>query len=64
MNGAAGDAALVKIDELEEDLAPSSKQRNGTLEALAMVRTFCLDEESYTYFRVNFRDEGGATRGI
>lgn len=57
VNAAAGDAARVKIDELEDDLAASANARNSTLEGLRVVRSFCLDEKSYTYFRVGFRDK-------
>ena len=57
VNAAAGDAAKVKIDELEEDLASSSDVRNSTLEALRVVRRFCVDDRVYTYFRVDFRDK-------
>lgn len=57
VNAAAGDAAKVKIDELEDDLAASADARNSTLEGLRLVRAFCLDERAYTYFRVDFRDK-------
>ena len=57
VNAAAGEAAKVKIDELEEDLASSADARNITLEALKVVRSFCIDEKAFTYFRVDFRDK-------
>lgn len=57
VNAAAGDAAKVKIDELEDDLATSTNVRNSTLEGLRVVRSFCLDDKSFTYFRIDFRDK-------
>lgn len=57
VNAAAGDAAKVKIDELEDDLAASRDARNSTLEGLRFIRAFCLDSRAYTYFRVDFRDK-------
>ena len=56
VNAAAGDAAQVKIEELEDDLASSKASRNSTLEGLRIVRDFCVDEEAFTYFRVGFRE--------
>lgn len=56
VNAAAGDAAKTKIDELEDDLSGNAKGRNRTLSGLNIVRAFCVDEKSYTYFRIDFRD--------
>ena len=57
VNQAAGDAAGSKIQELEEDMAMNSGVAERTLETLRKVRTFCLDEEQFTYFLVGYRDK-------
>jgi len=57
VNQAAGDAASEKLQELEEDMASNVGTAQRTLEGLTAVRNFCLQEESYTYFLVNYRDK-------
>lgn len=57
VNQAAGDAASSKIQELEEDMAMNSGVAERTLETLRKVRTFCLDDEQFTYFLVGYRDK-------
>lgn len=57
VNQAAGDAAQVKIQELEEDMASNVDAAKRTVKALNIVRDFCLEETSYTYFLVDFRDK-------
>lgn len=57
VNQAAGDAASSKIQELEEDMAVNSGVAERTLLTLKKVRSFCLDEESFTYFLVGYRDK-------
>jgi hypothetical protein len=57
VNQAAGDAASAKIQELEEDMASNSGVAQKTLESLAVVRSFCLDETSFTYFLIGYRDK-------
>jgi hypothetical protein len=57
VNGVAGDAARVKLDELEEDLASSTLARNSVLEGLRVVREFCIHERAFTYFRIAFADK-------
>jgi len=57
VNQAAGDAAQVKVRELEDDMAANSGGAARTLGALGMLRRFCLDDEKYTYFRVDVRDK-------
>jgi len=57
VNQAAGDAAGSKIQELEEDMAANVGVAARTLATLKSVRAFCLDEKSYTYFLVNYRDK-------
>lgn len=57
VNQAAGDAAQAKIQELEDDLAAEHSEANRTIAALEILRKFCLEKESSTYFRVDFRDK-------
>jgi hypothetical protein len=57
VNNAAGNAMKAKIDELEDDLARDATERDQTLQALEVVRTFCLDDKSYTYFRIDFKEK-------
>jgi hypothetical protein len=56
VNQAAGDAAASKIQELEEDMASNAGSADATLATLKAVRSFCLEDESFTYFLVGFRD--------
>ena len=56
VNKAAGDAAQVKLQELDEDLTPESDWSTRTRRALDRLLAFCLDREKWTYFRVDFRD--------
>jgi hypothetical protein len=57
VNQAAGEAARTKIGELEDDLASNAGYSAQTVQALTRVRNFCLDDQSYTYFRIDFRDK-------
>jgi hypothetical protein len=57
VNQAAGDAASSKIQELEEDMAANSGVAEQTLRTLSIIREFCLNEESFTYFLVGYRDK-------
>ncbi len=57
VNQAAGEAARSKLGELEDDLASNIGYSEQTYHALTRVREFCLDQKSYTYFRVDFRDK-------
>ncbi|MBW7929361.1 MAG: hypothetical protein H3C58_14995, partial [Fimbriimonadaceae bacterium] len=57
VNQAAGDAAQAKLQELEDDLAANVGSAGRTLEALRVLRAFCLDDKESTYFRVDFRDK-------
>ncbi len=56
VNRAAGDAARLKLQELEEDLSPDSSWARRTRAALEVVRAFCLDEKKWTHFRIDHRD--------
>jgi hypothetical protein len=44
-----------RIQELEEDMASNVDAAKRTVKALSIVRDFCLEETSYTYFLVDFR---------
>lgn len=57
VNLAAGDAAGEKLQELEEDMASNVGIAQRTLQALGVVRDFCLQEKGYTYFLVDYRDK-------
>jgi hypothetical protein len=56
VNGAAGDAARTKINELEDDLAASGTSAQA-ITALQHVRRFCVEEKQYTFFAVDFKDK-------
>ena len=53
----AGDAAEVKISELEEDVASAKGTTNKVIAGLQQIRRFCIDEKNCTFFRVDFRDK-------
>jgi hypothetical protein len=57
VNQAAGDAAQAKIQELEDDLAADHGSAERTLAALNELKSFCLERERSTYFRVDVRDK-------
>ncbi len=57
VNKAAGDAKQAKIAELEDDAASANGDGERMLQALNLVRAFCIDEKSWTAFRVDFRDK-------
>lgn len=57
VNQAAGDAAQVKLQELEEDMASNVDSAARTLEAFLRVRSFCLDQENHTYFLVGYSEK-------
>lgn len=57
VNQAAGDAAGAKLQELEDDMASNVGTAEKTLAALKTVRDFCLEEKSFTYFLVSYRDK-------
>lgn len=56
VNVAAGTAGTAKKQELEEDMAASAGASQRTLEALATVRKFCLDDRKFSYFLVDLRE--------
>ena len=53
----AGDAAEVKISELEEDAASVKGATNKVIAGLHQIRRFCIDEKNCTFFRIDFRDK-------
>jgi hypothetical protein len=55
VNRAAGNAAAVKISEVEEDVTGRDDLPVLTM-SLNRIRAFCLDELRFTYFRIDFRD--------
>lgn len=57
VNQAAGDAAAIKLQELEEDMAANIDVAERTVRALTLVRRFCLEETNYTYFLIDYRDK-------
>ena len=57
VNQAAGDAAQVKLQELEEDMASNVDTAARTLEAFLRVRSFCLDQENHTYFLIGYSEK-------
>lgn len=63
VNQAAGDAAGVKLQELEDDMASNEGTADKTLAALKAVRHFCLEDRSFTYFLVRYRDKEDEPKG-
>lgn len=57
VNKAAGNAAKYKKNELEDDAASLEGTPQKILSALDRVRGFCIDEKSFTFFRIDFRDK-------
>ncbi|CAM5508654.1 hypothetical protein STENM36S_08645 [Streptomyces tendae] len=57
VNQAAGDAAQVKLQELEDDMAADVESATRTISGLKTIRDFCLEETSFTYFLVGYRDK-------
>lgn len=53
----AGDAAKIKISELEEDAASVRGTTNRIISGLELIRKFCIDEKNCTFFRIDFRDK-------
>jgi hypothetical protein len=56
VNQVAGDAAQVKIQELEEDGSANKGVPEQASQALLRLRAFCIQETTYTYFRVRHQD--------
>ena len=62
VNKAAGDAADVKIQELEDDVAANRGLASRTHEALHVIRNFCLNEVTASYFSIDFLDKEQSPR--
>ena len=58
VNRAAGEQSKIKLQELEDDAAAAVEGGAPRLiAALNTVRSFCLDDKHYTFFRVDFQDK-------
>ncbi len=57
VNKAAGDVKQKKLDELEDDATSAEGESQDALHALQVVRRFCIDNRSWTYFRVDIREK-------
>jgi hypothetical protein len=62
VNKAAGDAADVKIQELEDDVAANRGLASRTHKALHVIRNFCLNEVAASYFSIDFLDKEQSPR--
>lgn len=56
VNRAAGEAAQIKLRELEEDLSSDSEWANTLRSVFDQVVSFALDETKWTFMRIDFRD--------
>lgn len=56
INKAAGEAASVKLTELDDDTSGATNGQ-ALLAALNLIRAFCIDEKKYTFFRIEFSDK-------
>lgn len=54
VNTAAGDAKQRKLDELEEDAA---KENQIAIKSLRTIRDYCMNEKSWTFFRIDFQEK-------
>jgi hypothetical protein len=61
VNEAAGEAGKQKRNDLEEDAASSTGQSTVRLTALERVRSFCIDQNHFSFFRVGLRDKNDHT---
>lgn len=57
INNAAGVAGQTKLQELEDDAAATYGRSGELVASLNSVRSFLLNEQEITYFRVDFRDK-------
>lgn len=62
VNRSAGDAAALKLQELEEDLGEQSDLIRSTRAALEILRSDVLDQKRIAYFRVSHRDRDAHPR--
>jgi hypothetical protein len=61
VNEAAGEAGKQKRNDLEEDAASSTGQSTVRLAALERLRSFCIDQNHFSFFRVGLRDKNDHT---
>jgi hypothetical protein len=58
VNRAAGEQSKVKIAELEDDAASGGDAgAKSIIRTLGRVREFCIDEQRFSFFKVDFRDK-------
>lgn len=57
VNVAAGDAAKLKLQELEEDAAASRGGAAQRVETLSRIREFLLSDNQITFFQIDFLDK-------
>lgn len=57
VNSAAGRAAQIKLQELEDDAAAARGSSQALVEALNVVRTFLIDERQITFLRIDFLEK-------
>lgn len=57
VNEAAGAAAQLKLQELEDDAASALGQAEARIGVLNALRRFLLEDKQTTYFRIDFRDK-------
>jgi len=57
VNNAAGTAAQIKLQELEDDAAAEIGRSENLVSTLDRIRDFLLNEKQITFFRVDFRDK-------
>ncbi len=57
VNHAAGDAAQIKLQELEDDAAAARGRSQELVSALNAVKTFLLDERQITFLSIDFLDK-------
>jgi hypothetical protein len=57
VNKAAGEAAKAKIEELQDDAASDATVSSAILRGLEILRKFCLEQKTCTYFRIDFKQK-------
>jgi|SRR5581483_3118643 len=54
---AAGEIAKAKLAELEDDTASDTSSSRHMLQALQLLRDFCLVDRKFTFFQIDFKDK-------
>lgn len=57
VNEAAGEAGKQKLAELEDDAASSTGRSKSRLDAMELVRSFTIEQNHSSFFRVDFRQK-------